>query len=159
EGRALAARAESEEVERQLEVGDEHLGASALTPLAALVVEDSGAGWSPVDAVQRAAEVDRPLAGERRGELEVRSEALLGGGGAHSGEGIELAGAEETLQRGSRARLGERAQPGVAGGCAACVLASGGLDRLTNEVAGQGCWIRLGQPEREEALHQLLERL
>src|SRR5262249_49437215 len=78
EGRALAARAESEEVERQLEVGDEHLGASALTPLAALVVEDSGAGRSPVDAVQRAAEVDRPLAGERRGELEVRSEALLG---------------------------------------------------------------------------------
>src|SRR5690242_1444616 len=159
EGRTLAAGAKREEVERQLEVGDQHLGARALPPLAALVVEDAGPGRSSVDAVQRAAEVDRPLAGEGRGELEVRSELLLGGGGAHPGERVELARAEEALQRGPRARLGERPQPGVAGGRAACVLASGGLDCVANEITGQRCWIRLGEIEREEALHQLLERL
>src|SRR5262249_35295299 len=93
----LSAGAKREQVQRKLEVGDQHLGAGAVPSLAALVVENAGAGFPAVNAVQRAAEVDRPLAGQRRGELEVRAEPLLGRGGAQAGQGGHLPPAEDPL--------------------------------------------------------------
>src|SRR5262249_44714338 len=150
---------EREEVERELEVCDQHFRPCALAALAALVVEDAGAALPAVDPVQRAAKVDRAFSRKGRWQLEVRSEALLGRRWTQPREGIELSRAEEPLEGAPRACLSERPEPGMAGRRDERVLASGGLDGFRHEILGHRSWIGVGEAEREEALHQLLECL
>ena len=145
ERRPLSAGPEREQVERQLEVGDQQLGPRAVAALAALVVDDTRC--RPLRGRSRSS-VPRKYTGRSPGSAAGSSRSgpkrLLGSDRAETRKRVEPPRAEEPFQRPPRAGLGEGPQPGMTRRRVAGVLARRRLDRGGDQVlraasAGSAC--------------------